>query len=123
MQFCMYACTLLVCWLGAQMIVSETFTTGQLMSLLTYATQILTCLMMLSMAFVMITMSKASAQRISQVLNESSDMKNGQTTEIGDGSVRFNDISFGYRGKDGTLCLQNISFTIQSGQTVGIIGG
>lgn len=123
MQFCMYGCTLLICWLGAQMIVSETFTTGQLMGLLTYAVQILVSLMMLSMVFVMVTMSKASVQRISEVLNESTDMQNGKAGALKDGGVRFKDVSFGYRGKDGKLCLKNIDVNIASGQTVGIIGG
>lgn len=75
------------------------------------------------MVFVMITMSRASAQRISEVLNESSDMQNGQITEVTNGSIRFNNVSFGYRGKDGTLCLKEINLCIQSGQTIGIIGG
>lgn len=123
MQFCMYACTLLICWLGAQMIVSETFTTGQLMSLLTYATQILMSLMILSMVFVMVTMSKASANRISEVLCENSDMENGKISEVQDGSICFSDVNFGYRGKDGKLCLQGITLNIPSGQTVGIVGG
>lgn len=123
MQFCMYACTLLICWLGAQMIVNDKFTTGQLMSLLMYATQILFSLMVLSMVFVMVTMSKASTRRISEVLNESNDMKNGRNPEIKDGSIRFVDVNFGYRGKDGKLCLHDIDIYIPSGQTVGIIGG
>lgn len=122
MQFCMYACTLLICWLGAQMIVSDTFTTGQLMSLLMYATQILISLMVLSMVFVMVTMSRASSLRISEVLNESIDMKNGKNSEIKDGSIRFVDVNFGYRGKEGKLCLHDINIYIPSGQTVGIIG-
>ncbi len=123
MQFCMYACTLLICWLGAQMIVSETFTTGQLVSLLTYAAQILMSLMMLSMVFVMITMSRTSMRRISEVLNETVDMQNGQIRDVSDGSVHFRDVSFGYRGNKGELCLRNIDIAISSGQTVGIIGG
>ncbi len=123
MQFCMYACTLLICWLGAQMIVSETFTTGQLMSLLTYAVQILMSLMMLSMVFVMITMSRTSMRRISEVLKETVDMPNGRIREVSDGSVRFRNVSFGYRGKEGELCLRDIDIEISSGQTVGIIGG
>lgn len=125
MQFCMYTCTLLICWLGAQMIVSETFTTGQLMSLLTYSTQILMSLMILSMVFVMVTMSRASAQRISEVLDETADMinKDKAITEVKNGDLRFRNVDFGYRGKDGKLCLQGIDFEIESGQTVGIIGG
>lgn len=125
MQFCMYACTLLICWLGAQMIVSETFTTGQLVSLLVYSVQILMSLMILSMVFVMITMSRASAKRISEVLNETSDMqsKENAITELKDGSIHFQNVNFGYRGKDGKLCLQDINIDVESGQTVGIIGG
>ena len=123
MQSCMYACTLLICWLGAQMIVGGTFTTGQLMSLLTYATQILMSLMMLSMILVMVTMSRASVRRISEVLEEAPDMQNGLETDVKDGSVSFRNVSFGYRGKDGKLCLQNIDIHIPSGQTVGVIGG
>lgn len=125
MQFCMYSCTLLICWLGAQMIVSDTFTTGQLMSLLTYAAQILTSLMVLSMVFVMVTISRASIRRISEVLNETSDMqsKDDAASVVKDGSIRFRNVNFGYRGIDGKLCLQGIDLEIQSGQTVGIIGG
>lgn len=125
MQFCMYACTLLLCFLGAQMIVSGEFTTGQLMSLLTYAVQILMSLMILSMVFVMVTMSKASAKRISEVLSETADMQNGgnDLTEIADGSISFDNVSFSYRGREGKLCLRNVSIDIESGQTIGIIGG
>lgn len=123
MQLCMYACTLLLCWLGAQMIVSATFTTGQLMSILTYATQILMSLMILSMIFMMVTMSRASAKRISEVLDEHTNMESGKITDIKDGSVSFKDVSFGYRGKDGKLCLTQINLSIPAGQTVGIIGG
>ncbi|MDL2217305.1 ABC transporter ATP-binding protein/permease [Christensenellaceae bacterium OttesenSCG-928-M15] len=124
MQLCMYACTLLICWLGAQMIVSETFTTGQLMSLLTYATQILMSLMIISMVFVMITMSRASAKRIVEVLDEQSDMPNdGGVKEVKSGSIRFQNVSFGYRGKEGKLSLKNIDIDIASGQTIGVIGG
>lgn len=123
MQFCMYACNILICWFGAQMIVSETFTTGQLMSLLTYAMQILMSLMMLSMVFVMITLSRASAKRISEVLDEDADMPNGKETLVRDGSVSFKNVSFSYKGKDGKQCLKDININIPSGQTVGIIGG
>ncbi|QQO07783.1 ABC transporter ATP-binding protein [Breznakiella homolactica] len=125
MQFCMYACTLLICWFGAQLIVGGSFTTGQLMSLLTYATQILISLMMLSMVFVMITMSRASASRISEVLNETGDMENkdGAAGELADSSIRFSNVDFGYRGREGKLCLRNVNLDIPAGQTVGIIGG
>lgn len=125
MQFCMYTCTLLVCWLGAKMIITDAFTTGQLMSLLTYAIQILVSLMLLSMVFVMVTMSRASVDRVTEVLNETSDMqsKENAETEVKDGSIQFSDVYFGYRGKDGAQCIQGIDLDIKSGLTVGIIGG
>lgn len=125
MQFCMYGCSLLVCWLGAKMIVGGTFTTGQLMSLITYSIQILISLMLLSIVFVMVTMSRASIRRISEVLNETSDMRSkaDALTKVKDGSVCFDNMSFGYKGKKGKSCLKNINIEIESGQTVGIIGG
>lgn len=123
MQFSMYTCTLLISWFGAKMIVSDTFTTGQLMSLLTYASQILVNLMMLSMALVMVIISKASAERIAEVLDEEIDMENGTVKVVADGSISFKDVSFGYHGGDKKLCLQNINLEIASGQTVGVIGG
>jgi ATP-binding cassette subfamily B protein len=125
MQFCVYVCTLLICWLGAQMIVQGTFTTGQLLSLLSYTMMILMSLMVLSMIFVMLTMSRASIKRISEVLYEANDMPNKENavTKVKDGSVRFKNVDFGYHGKDGKLCLQNIDIEIACGQTVGIIGG
>lgn len=123
MQFSMYTCTLLICWLGAKSIVSRTLTTGQLISLLAYSTQILISLMILSMVFVMITMSKASMERISEVLNEENDMKNGTLTDVKHGSITFTNVNFGYGGKGKKLSLQNINLNILSGQTIGIIGG
>ena len=123
MQFSMYTCTLLICWLGAKAIVSRTLTTGQLISLLAYSTQILISLMILSMVFVSITMSKASMERISEILNEENDIINGSVTKLKDGSIVFKNVSFGYGGKDKNSFLQNIDINIKSGQTVGIIGG
>jgi ATP-binding cassette subfamily B protein len=125
MQFCIYVCTLLICWLGAQMIVQGTFTTGQLLSLLSYTMMILMSLMVLSMIFVMLTMSRASIKRISEVLYATNDMENKKNpvTQVKDGSVRFKNVDFGYHGKDGKLCLSNINIEIAPGQTVGIIGG
>lgn len=130
MQFCIYACTLIVCWLGAQMIVSDTFTTGQLMSLLSYAAMILVSLMMMSMVLVMVTMSKASVSRISEVLNEVTDMENqartdagGPATNLKNGAIRFEHVSFGYRGRNGKMCLTDINLNIAAGETVGIVGG
>ena len=125
MQFCMYVCTLLICWLGAKMIVGGTFTTGQLMSLMVYTVQILMSLMILSMIFVMVTMSKVSARRILEVLDETEDVCNRENaiTEVKDGTIRFRAVDFGYRGKEGKRCLHNIDIEIPAGQTVGIIGG
>lgn len=125
MQFCMYACMILVCWFGARMIVSSTLTTGELMSLMTYATQILGSLMMLSMVFVMITMSRASAERIVEILDEESDITspaNAKTT-VPSGSVDFNHVSFSYSKRKDKCCLTDIDLHIPAGMTVGILGG
>ena len=125
MQFCMYACMILVCWFGARMIVSSTLTTGELMSLMTYATQILGSLMMLSMVFVMITISRASAERIVEILNEESDITspaNAKTT-VPSGSVDFDHVSFSYSKRRDKCCLTDIDLHIPAGMTVGILGG
>lgn len=125
MQFCMYACMILVCWFGARMIVSSTLTTGELMSLMTYATQILGSLMMLSMVFVMITMSRASAERIVEILDEESDITspaNAKTT-VPSGSVDFDHVSFSYSKRKDKCCLTDIDPHIPAGMTVGILGG
>ncbi len=125
MQFCMYACMILVCWFGARMIVSNTLTTGELMSLMTYATQILGSLMMLSMVFVMITMSRASAERIVEILDEESDITspaNAKTT-VPSGSVDFDHVSFSYSKRKDKCCLTDIDLHIPAGMTVGILGG
>ena len=125
MQFCMYACLILVSWFGARMIVSRTLTTGQLMSLMTYAIQILSSLMMLSMVFVMITISRASCERIVEILDEESDIVSpaDAVTEVTDGSIDFDHVSFSYAGEGGNLSLKDVNLHIKSGQTVGIIGG
>ena len=125
MQITMYTCILLLSWLGAKMIVSNTMTTGQLMSFFTYSTQILMSLMMLSMVFVMITMAKASAERIAEVLEEKSDLTNPDSPdfEIEDGSIDFNNVNFAYKKGSKKYVLQDINLHIKSGQTVGIIGG
>ena len=125
MQFCMYACMILVCWFGARMIVSSTLTTGELMSLMTYATQILGSLMMLSMVFVMITMSRASAERIVEILDEESDITspaNAKAT-VPSGSVDFDHVSFSYSKRKDKCCLTDIDLHIPAGMTVGILGG
>lgn len=125
MQLCAYAGMLLVAWIGAQLIVvDETLKTGELMSIFTYAMQVLMSLMMLSMIFVMLTMARASAERICEVLNEESTLRNGDNplTEVPNGSIRFHNVSFAYR-EGGEFSLSGIELTIRSGETVGIIGG
>ena len=125
MQFCMYACLLLVSWFGARMIVSRTLTTGQLMSLMTYAIQILSSLMMLSMVFVMITMSRASCERIVEILEEESDIISpaDAVQTVADGSIDFDHVSFSYGKRKDKCCLVDADLHIPSGSTVGILGG
>ncbi len=125
MQGCVYACMILVSWLGAKQIVIGNMSTGNLMSFFTYIMQILSSLMMLSMVFVMITMSRASAERIVEVLDEESDITNcdNPVYEVKDGSVEFTDVSFSYAKRPDKTVLDNIDLIIPSGQTVGIIGG
>ena len=127
MMLAVYGCILVISWLGARLIVlsgSTSFTTGDLMSMLSYCMNILMSLMMLSMVFVMITMSAASAKRVAEVLDEKSDLANGENPvmEVKDGSVRFNNVSFAYK-KNGEKALENINLDIKSGETIGIIGG
>lgn len=130
MQTAAYATMLLISWFGAKLIVSTGnvpeagLTTGDLVILMTYAMQILMNLMMLSMIFVMITMSRASAERISEVLSEESSLKNPENpvTEVKDGSVEFDNVGFSYKNDKNKLCLKDASFRIESGETVGIIG-
>ena len=125
MQGCVYACMILVSWLGAKQIVIGNMSTGNLMSFFTYIMQILSSLMMLSMVFVMITMSRASAERIVEVLDEESDITNcdNPVYEAKDGSVEFTDVSFSYAKRPDKTVLDDIDLIIPSGQTVGIIGG
>ncbi len=125
MQFCMYACLILVSWFGARMIVSRTLTTGQLMSLMTYAIQILSSLMMLSMVFVMITMSRASCERIVEILDEESDIVSpaDAVTEVPDGSIDFDHVSFSYSKREDKCCLEDVELHIPAGMTLGILGG
>ena len=125
MQLCVYACILAISWFGARIIVSTgstELTTGQLTSLISYTTQILMSLMMMSMIFVMLTMSRASAKRIVEILDEKSTITNPQNpvTKVADGSIEFKNASFGYNKK---MCLRNINLKIESGQTIGVIGG
>lgn len=125
MQFTVYACILLISWLGAHMVVSSTLTTGDLMALLTYCMNILMNLMMLSMVFVMISLSLASARRISEVLNEQSTLHNPKETlyDVPDGSISFKHVTFRYSDTAETPVLSDINLDIKSGETIGIIGG
>lgn len=131
MQFCVYTCMLLISWFGARLIVLSGndpvvgMTTGQLKSLITYAMQILMSLMMLSMIFVMIIISRASMERITEILDEESDITNGENPvkEVKDGSIIFDNVSFAYKKDADKMCLSDISVSIKSGETVGIIGG
>ena len=125
MQFTVYACILCISWIGAKMIVHSTLTTGELMSLLTYCMNILMSLMMLSMVFVMITISVASAERISEVLNETPDLGDPQNpvTEVPDGSIVFDHVDFAYKKDSKEPVLKDINLSIHSGETIGILGG
>lgn len=123
MMLTIYSCIMAMSWFGAKLIVVGELSTGSLMSLFTYCMNILMSLMMLSMIFVMVTMSKASAERISEVLDEHSDLVSGaeMVDTIADGSVRFENVSFAYN--EGRNVLANINLDIKAGETVGIIGG
>ncbi|MBE6892906.1 MAG: ABC transporter ATP-binding protein [Ruminococcaceae bacterium] len=131
MQSCSYACMLLVSWLGAKAIIASGnnpdlgLTTGMLMSLITYSMQILMSVMMISVIFVMITISRESAERICEVLNEESNLKNNEhpVFEIPDGSVRFEHVTFRYSEKADKNVLDDVCLEIKSGETVGILGG
>lgn len=128
MQFAIYACILLISWFGAKIIVTTnmtSLTTGELMTMFTYSIQILSSLMMLSMIFVMITISQASIERITEVLNEEPTIKDNDNPifDVKDGSIDFENVSFSYVGKKEKECLKNIDLHIKSGETIGIIGG
>jgi ATP-binding cassette subfamily B protein len=125
MMFTVYACILTISWVGAHMIVSDNLTTGDLMSLLTYCMNILTSLMMLSMVFVMISMSTASAERITEVINEKSELHNPENPimEVADGRIQFQNVNFRYKKDAKDNVLKNINLDIRSGETIGIIGG
>jgi len=125
MQFCVYACLLLASWLGAKYIIGGQMLTGNLVSITTYTFQILMSLMILSMVFVMITMAKTSAERITEILAEEPDIKDidKPVTEVKDGSVKFEDVSFSYAKRMDKLCLSHVNLDIKSGETIGIIGG
>ena len=125
MQLTVYSCILLISWMGAKMIIMDGLTTGQLMSLLTYCMNILMSLMMLSMIFVMMTMSAAAGQRVAEVIDEQSDLVNpaNPVYEVKDGSIRFKDVVFSYKKDSSEPVLKDIDLEIGSGETIGIIGG
>lgn len=125
MQLTVYSCILLISWIGAKMIVSSELTTGEMMSLLAYCMNILMSLMMLSMVFVMISMSTASVRRIGEVLCEESTIQNPEhpVTEVKDGNVEFRNVSFSYKKDSDEPVLKEINLKVRSGETVGIIGG
>ena len=131
MQLCIYTVMLLISWFGARMIVASGndpalgMTTGELMSLISYAMQILMSLMMVSMVFVMLTISRASEERIIEVLEEKPDIQNPENPvkEVKDGSIRFENVNFSYSGDPNRLCLKDADLTINAGEVVGILGG
>ena len=125
MMTVVYGCILLISWFGAHLIIGGELQTGQLMSLLAYCMNILMSLMMLSVVFVMITMSEASAKRIAEVIEEKSDLTNPENPimEVPDGSIRFEDVDFSYRPGTGDPVLKDIDLDIASGESIGIIGG
>ena len=125
MQFFSYTAILLISWFGARIIVGGDMTTGQLMSLIAYAMQILMSLMMLSMVFVMIIISRASAERIVEVLDEKSDINNSDNPvkAVKNGDISFKNVSFSYAKDLKKLCLLDVNIDIKAGETIGIIGG
>ena len=125
MQLCVSACILIVSWLSAHLIVGGSMTTGELTSMFSYIMMILMSLMMFSMVLVMIVIARASAERITELLNEESDLQNGPSPieKVKDGSVIFENVSFSYANDKSKECLKNVSLNIKSGQTVGILGG
>lgn len=125
MMVAVYSCILLISWIGAKLIVQDALTTGELMSMLSYCMNILMSLMMLSMVFVMITMSMESAKRITEVLDEESTLKNPKNPvmEVQNGEIVFENVSFRYNPTSEDPVLDNINLTIRSGETIGIIGG
>lgn len=125
MQMIVYICTLLVLWFGGRFIIGGSMETGGLISFITYTTQILMSLMMMSMSLLMIVISRASITRIIEVMNETPDIPDNapQENQVADGSIVFKDVNFSYSGDESNCTLQNINLEIKSGETVGIIGG
>ncbi len=125
MNAVVYTCILLISWIGGHMVISGSLTTGQLMSLLTYCMNILSSMMFLAMIFVMMTMSEASCRRIAEVINEDSSLTNPEhpVMEVRDGSIEFDHVNFAYRAGTGEPVLKDITLSIRSGESIGIIGG
>ncbi len=126
MQLVIYGCIIAVAWFGGQKIVFGEMQTGQLISFISYITQILMSLMMLSMVFIFMVISRASIKRITEVLEEEPEITNSKTDpafQVEDGSISFNNVSFAYSGKEDSCVLEDINFSIESGKTLGIIGG
>lgn len=125
MQIVMYTGLLLISWFGAKLIVGSSLTTGELMSLITYAMQVLSSLMMISVVFVMLTISAASAERITEILQEKPALSNKENPiyNVKDGSITFENVNFSYVGDKNKICLKDINLNIKSGETIGIIGG
>lgn len=126
MQFSTYLCIILILWFGGEMVMNQTMLTGELMSFITYVTQILMSLMMLSMLFVNCLISGASAERIVEVLNEDIDIVNSENAyqgELSSGSIEFRNVSFKYKKDSADYVLKNVNLNIKSGETIGIIGG
>lgn len=127
MQLTIYTCILLISWIGSKTIVAGGMQTGELSSIVTYAWQILTSLMMLSMVFVMVIMAQSSAERIIEVIDEEPTIKNKENAikEVKDASIEFENVTFAYSDEEeeGKNALENINLKIKSGETIGIIGG
>lgn len=124
MQLCMYACIILVAWFGSQLVIGNQMGTGELMSFFTYIAQILMSLMMISMIFIQMVLSKASLARICEVLDETPDIADGSSSDkVQNGDVAFENVSFSYSKNKDNLTIENINLKIKSGETVGIIGG
>lgn len=125
MQFSTYAVMIMISWIGAKLVVSNTISTGNLMTLMTYSSQILMSMMMVSMIFVMLTMAKASADRILEVVNEVPDLENNEDPiyEVKDGSIEFKNVNFSYVKDKNKLSLKNVDLKINAGETIGILGG
>ncbi|MFC4772761.1 ABC transporter ATP-binding protein [Enterococcus hermanniensis] len=126
LQIAVYVCMLLLSWIGAKLIVTKSeLSTGELVSMFNYTMQILMSLMMLSMTFVQLMIARTSARRISEVLNEESDLKDGEDplTEVPNGSVEFKNVCFSYKDDMDKLVLENVNLSIKSGEVIGIVGG